>query len=73
MIGFYVAMSKVRISAASKNKLEEKYVAENICVRIKIIFSFSFQKIEEKYVLVSVMGSFFSMLNPEDLNKRMKL
>ena len=31
MIGFYVAMSKVRISAASKNKLEEKYVADNMC------------------------------------------
>ena len=60
-------MSKVRISAASKDKLE-KYV-----FGAKLYFPFPFKKIEVEYVLVSVMGSFFSILNPEDLNKRMKI
>lgn len=73
MIGFYLKMSKVRISAASKDKLEEKYVAENMCSEQNYIFLFLSKKIEVEYVLVSVMGSFFSILKPEDLNKRMKI
>ena len=66
-------MSKVRISAASKDKLEEKYVAENMCSEQNYIFLFLSKKIEVEYVLVSVMGSFFLILKPEDLNKRMKI
>lgn len=40
MIGFYLEMSKVRISAASKDKLEEKYVAESMCSEQNYIFLF---------------------------------
>ena len=44
MIGFYLKMSKVRISAASKDKLEEKYVAENMCSDQNYIFPFLSKK-----------------------------
>ena len=44
MIGFYLEMSKVRISAASKGKLEEKYVAEDMCSNQNYIFLFLSKK-----------------------------
>ena len=44
MIGFYLEMPKVRISAASKDKLEENYVAENMCSDQNYIFPFLSKK-----------------------------
>lgn len=65
MIGFYLEMSKVRISAASKNKLEEKCVAENMCSDQNYIFLFLSKNRSKICFSVCDGGLFSRFLTPK--------